>query len=54
MRAKITGIAPCFIVRDVPTSMAFYRDKLRFEITIESPEPSDISFGIVERGGAFT
>src|SRR5258705_9384237 len=54
MRAEITGIAPFFIVRDVPTSMAFYRDKLGFEITFEGPEPNDIFVGIVERGGAFT
>ena len=53
MRAEISGIAPFFIVRDVPTSMAFYRDKLGFEITFEGPEPNDIFFGIVERGGAF-
>ena len=53
MRVEITGIAPFFIVRDVPTSMAFYRDKLGFEITFEGPESNDIFFGIVERGGAF-
>jgi catechol 2,3-dioxygenase-like lactoylglutathione lyase family enzyme len=52
-RTQITGIAPFFIVRDVPTSMAFYRDKLGFEISYEGPEPNDIFFGIVERGGAF-
>ena len=52
-RAGISAIAPFFIVRDVPTSMAFYRDKLGFEITFEGPEPSDIFVGIVERGGAF-
>lgn len=52
-RAEITGIAPFFIVRDVPTSLAFYRDKLGFEITFEGPEPNDIFFGIVERGRAF-
>jgi hypothetical protein len=27
MRAEIIGIAPFFIVRDVPISMAFYREK---------------------------
>ena len=30
---EITGIAPFFIVSHVPTSLAFYRDRLRFEIT---------------------
>lgn len=48
----IAGISPFFIVRDVPTSMAFYRDKLGFRITFEGPEPDDIFFGIVNRGGA--
>ena len=48
----ITGIAPLFIVRDVPAAMAFYRDRLAFDITFQGPEPNDIFFGIVRRGGA--
>ena len=52
IRAEISGIAPFFIVRDVPTSLAFYRDRLGFEITYQGPEPDDIFFGIVCRGGA--
>jgi catechol 2,3-dioxygenase-like lactoylglutathione lyase family enzyme len=44
--------APCFIVRDLPETLAFYRDKLGFEVTFEGPEPKDIFFGIVERGSA--
>lgn len=51
-QAEIAGISPFFIVTDVPTSMAFYRDRLGFEITFEGPEPNDIFFGIVNRGGA--
>ena len=51
-RAEISGISPFFIVSDVPTSLAFYRDKLGFEITFEGPEPDEIFFGIVRRGGA--
>ena len=50
--AEIAGISPFFIVRDVPTSLAFYRDRLGFEITFEGPEPDDIFFGIVRRGRA--
>ena len=47
------GIAsPLFIVRNVPATLAFYRDKLGFEVTFEGPEPNDIFFGIVERGRA--
>ena len=48
----ITGIAPFFIVRNVPAAPAFYRDRLGFEITFQGPEPDDIFFGIVQRGAA--
>ena len=51
-RAEISGIAPFFIVRHVPSSLAFYRDRLGFEITFQGPAPEDIFFGIVCRGGA--
>ncbi len=51
-KPAITAIAPFFIVRDVPTALAFYRDRLGFDITFEGPEPGDIFFGIVERGAA--
>jgi len=45
------GLAsPCFIVRSVPETLAFYRDKLAFEVTFQGPEPGDIFFGIVQRG----
>ena len=46
------SIMPFFIVRDVPTALAFYRDRFGFEITFQGPEPNDIFFGIVSRGGA--
>jgi catechol 2,3-dioxygenase-like lactoylglutathione lyase family enzyme len=36
----------------VPRALAFYRDRLGFEITFQGPEPHDIFFGIVERGAA--
>jgi catechol 2,3-dioxygenase-like lactoylglutathione lyase family enzyme len=48
----IAGIAPFFIVRDVPAALAFYRDRLGFDITFQGPEPGDIFFGIVQRGAA--
>ena len=51
-RAAISAISPFFIVSDVPASMSFYRDRLGFEVTFEGPEPDDIFFGIVRRGGA--
>lgn len=45
-------IMPFFIVRHVPTSLAFYRDRLGFEITFQGPTPDDIFFGMVKRGHA--
>jgi len=51
IKAEIIGVAPFFIVRNVPKSLSFYRDKLGFEVTFEGFE-GDIFFGIVERGGA--
>jgi catechol 2,3-dioxygenase-like lactoylglutathione lyase family enzyme len=51
-RAEISGIAPLFIVRNVPAALAFYRDRLGFDVTFQGPKPDDIFFGIVRRGGA--
>ena len=38
-QTQLTCIAPCFVARDVPATLAFYRDKLGFEITFQGPEP---------------
>ena len=51
-KPEITGIAPFFIVKNVPAALAFYRDRLGFEIVFQGPEADDIFFGIVRRGGA--
>src|SRR5688572_17410183 len=51
-QTTIAAISPFFIVKHVPTSLAFYRDRLGFEITFQGPEPDDIFFGIVRRGRA--
>ncbi|HKT80952.1 MAG TPA: VOC family protein [Vicinamibacterales bacterium] len=48
----IAAIAPFFIVKSVPAALAFYRDRLGFDVTFQGPEPDDIFFGIVERGAA--
>lgn len=50
--AAISGISPLFIVRHVPSSLSFYRDRLGFEITFQGPALEDVFFGIVCRGGA--
>src|SRR6186713_996291 len=48
----ISAVSPFFIVADVPATLAFYRDKLGFEVTFRGPTPEDEFFGIVRREGA--
>jgi catechol 2,3-dioxygenase-like lactoylglutathione lyase family enzyme len=48
--ASIQGIAPSFIVRNVSASLAFYCDKLGFEIEFQEPQ-QDPFFAIVQRDG---
>ena len=33
-RPEISGIAPLFIVKNVPVALAFYRDRLGFDVTL--------------------
>jgi catechol 2,3-dioxygenase-like lactoylglutathione lyase family enzyme len=51
-KPAISGIAPFFIVKNVPVALAFYRDSLGFAITYQGPTDDDIFFGIVQRGTA--
>ena len=51
-KAEISGIAPFFIVKNVPAALKFYQDRLGFDITFQGPSEDDIFFGIVQRGGA--
>jgi catechol 2,3-dioxygenase-like lactoylglutathione lyase family enzyme len=51
-QAEISGIAPFFIVKNVPVALSFYRDRLGFDITFQGPSDDDIFFGIVQRGAA--
>ena len=51
-QAEISGISPFFIVSNVPSSLAFYRDQLGFDVTFQGPDPDDIFFGIVRRDRA--
>jgi catechol 2,3-dioxygenase-like lactoylglutathione lyase family enzyme len=50
-RPAINGIAPFFIVRSIAAAVAFYRDKLAFDVTYQEPE-DDPFFAIVCRDGA--
>lgn len=49
---ELGGIAPFFIVRDVPAALRFYCDSLGFEITYQGPNDDEIFFGMVHRGAA--
>jgi catechol 2,3-dioxygenase-like lactoylglutathione lyase family enzyme len=51
-KTEISGIAPFFIVKNVPAALRFYRDRLGFDITFQGPSEDDIFFGIVQRGAA--
>ena len=51
-KTEISGIAPFFIVRNVPAALSFYRDRFGFDITFQGPVDDDIFFGIVQRGAA--
>src|SRR6476619_3214960 len=52
VKTEITGIAPFFIVKNVPAALSFYRDRLGFDITFQGPSEDDIFFGIVQRDAA--
>lgn len=49
--AQIEGISPFFIVKDAAAALAFYRDRLGFDVTFQEPADEPF-FGIVRRGGA--
>lgn len=51
-QTEIGGIAPFFIVKNVPWALSFYHDRFGFEITFQGPSEDDIFFGIVQRGAA--
>ncbi|HEY6127546.1 MAG TPA: VOC family protein [Candidatus Acidoferrum sp.] len=51
VRPAINGISPFFIVRNVAAAVAFYCDKLGFEVSYQEPK-NDPFFAIVSRDGA--
>ena len=51
-KPEISGIAPFFIVRNVPAALSFYRDRLGFDIAFQGPSEDDIFFGIIRRDAA--
>ena len=53
LRPKLNGIAPFFIVRNAPDAVAFYRDKLGFDVTYQNAEwATDPFFAILCRDAA--
>jgi catechol 2,3-dioxygenase-like lactoylglutathione lyase family enzyme len=50
-RPVIGGVSPFFIVAELDPALAFYRDKLGFDVTFRGPV-DDPFFGIVERDKA--
>jgi len=50
-RPRINLIAPCFIVGNAAAAVAFYRDKLGFDVMFQEPA-DDPFFAIVIRDGA--
>jgi catechol 2,3-dioxygenase-like lactoylglutathione lyase family enzyme len=50
-RPATTSIAPFFIVSDVARTIAFYREKLGFELAFQEPEREPF-FAILNRDGA--
>ena len=51
-KPEISGIAPFFISRHVPTALSFYRDRFGFDIAFQGPSEDDIFFGILQRDEA--
>jgi catechol 2,3-dioxygenase-like lactoylglutathione lyase family enzyme len=47
-RAQLTWIVPFFVVRDIAPAVAFYRDRLGFDLTFLGPTDGPY-FAIVER-----
>ena len=50
-RPQIGSVSPLFIVRDIRAAIAFYCDRLGFEVTYQA-EPDDLYFAIVNRDRA--
>lgn len=53
MKPKLEGLAPLLAVFDMPTSMAFYRDVLGFEVAATSPPrgPDDFDWVLLRLDG---
>jgi catechol 2,3-dioxygenase-like lactoylglutathione lyase family enzyme len=52
-KPEISGIAPLFIVTDVPAALAFYRDQLGFDITFQG-DPDALAEEFASRNVEFS
>lgn len=52
MPIQIRGLSPLLQVFDMPTSLAFYRDKLGFRVTGDSGQGDDSGWVMLELGDA--
>lgn len=52
MAIEIRGLSPLMEVFDMPTSLAFYRDKLGFEVTGDSGQGDESGWVMLQLGGA--
>ena len=52
MPIKVEGLAPLIHVFDMPTSVAFYRDVLGFEVVMQSQPGDAFDWGLLRRDGA--
>ncbi len=50
-RARLGSVAPFFIVRDVRAAIAFYRDRLGFDVAYVGPGDDDPYYAMVQRDG---
>ena len=51
-QAQLEHVAPFFIVRDVTPAVAFYKDRLGFEVTFLGPD-DDPYFAMLKRDGVW-
>ena len=52
MAIEVRGLSPLLEVFDMPTSLAFYRDKLGFEVTGDSGQGDESGWVMLQLGGA--
>ena len=50
MNNNLVSISPFFIVKDLPTSIAYYVDRLGFELEFQGPEGDPYYAGVTREG----